>query len=149
MILQKRFLYRNLLWIWCLFLEKSSWLSNYFNIFRYYDAWSEYSRGMQVLNNLYQYLNQQHIKKQKVSYKINQIICQSYITLIFYCTKVSRSGHYLREYDDVPRQVRSRRIRIIELGTSLESSITFANYTWLVSRRTGFAGEQTASCTRY
>uniref|UniRef100_U5EWS4 Cullin-2 n=1 Tax=Corethrella appendiculata TaxID=1370023 RepID=U5EWS4_9DIPT len=34
---------------------------------RYYDAWSEYSQGIGYLNKLYLYLNQQHIKKQKLS----------------------------------------------------------------------------------
>uniref|UniRef100_A0A1A9VZX7 Cullin-2 n=1 Tax=Glossina brevipalpis TaxID=37001 RepID=A0A1A9VZX7_9MUSC len=34
---------------------------------RYYDAWSEYSKGINYLHNLYSYLNQQHIKKQKIS----------------------------------------------------------------------------------
>ncbi|XP_036321302.1 cullin-2 isoform X1 [Rhagoletis pomonella] len=34
---------------------------------RYYDAWSEYSQGVKYLDNLYSYLNQQHIKKQKIS----------------------------------------------------------------------------------
>lgn len=33
----------------------------------YYKAWSEYSKGIEYLNNLYSYLNQQHIKKQKIS----------------------------------------------------------------------------------
>ncbi|XP_053680419.1 cullin-2 [Anopheles nili] len=32
---------------------------------RYYDTWMEYSRGSQYLHNLYQYLNNQYIKKQK------------------------------------------------------------------------------------
>ncbi|XP_055599572.1 cullin-2 [Uranotaenia lowii] len=34
---------------------------------RYYDAWVEYSKGVEYLNYLYLYLNQQHIKKQKLS----------------------------------------------------------------------------------
>lgn len=34
---------------------------------RYYDAWTEYSQGVKYLDNLYSYLNQQHIKKQKIS----------------------------------------------------------------------------------
>ncbi|XP_055849653.1 cullin-2 [Episyrphus balteatus] len=34
---------------------------------RYYDAWSQYSRGIYYLDCLYLYLNQQHIKKQKLS----------------------------------------------------------------------------------
>lgn len=33
----------------------------------YYDAWSEYSKGIGYINTLYSYLNQQHIKKQKIS----------------------------------------------------------------------------------
>lgn len=36
-------------------------------LFRYYRAWSEYSKGIEYLNHLYMYLNQQHIKKQKIS----------------------------------------------------------------------------------
>lgn len=32
---------------------------------RYYNAWTEYSQGIGYINNLYLYLNQQHIKKQK------------------------------------------------------------------------------------
>lgn len=34
---------------------------------RYYDAWTEYSKGVEYLNHFYLYLNQQHIKKQKLS----------------------------------------------------------------------------------
>uniref|UniRef100_A0A182J4T9 Cullin-2 n=1 Tax=Anopheles atroparvus TaxID=41427 RepID=A0A182J4T9_ANOAO len=34
---------------------------------RYYEAWKEYSEGSQFLNFLYLYLNQQHIKKQKLN----------------------------------------------------------------------------------
>ncbi|XP_037031220.1 cullin-2 [Bradysia coprophila] len=34
---------------------------------RYYTAWNEYSKGISYLNYLYQYLNQQHIKKQRMS----------------------------------------------------------------------------------
>ncbi|XP_055381981.1 cullin-2 [Condylostylus longicornis] len=34
---------------------------------RYYNAWSQYSKGIGYLNKLYLYLNQQHIKKQKIS----------------------------------------------------------------------------------
>lgn len=34
---------------------------------RYYNAWTEYSQGVEYLNYLYLYLNQQHIKKQKMS----------------------------------------------------------------------------------
>lgn len=34
---------------------------------RYYDAWSQYSKGINYLDCLYLYLNQQHIKKQKLS----------------------------------------------------------------------------------
>lgn len=34
---------------------------------RYYDAWSEYSKGIKHLHSLYSYLNLQHIKKQKTS----------------------------------------------------------------------------------
>lgn len=34
---------------------------------RYYDAWSEYSKGIVDLHCLYTYLNIQHIKKQKIS----------------------------------------------------------------------------------
>lgn len=34
---------------------------------RYFNAWSEYSKGIEFLNSLYLYLNQQHIKKQKLS----------------------------------------------------------------------------------
>lgn len=34
---------------------------------RYFNAWSEYSQGIEFLNSLYLYLNQQHIKKQKLS----------------------------------------------------------------------------------
>lgn len=33
----------------------------------YYSAWSEYSQGVSYLHSLYLYLNQQHIKKQKLS----------------------------------------------------------------------------------
>lgn len=33
----------------------------------YYDAWTEYSQGINYLHRLYLYLNQQHIKKQKLS----------------------------------------------------------------------------------
>jgi len=33
----------------------------------YHDAWKEFSRGIDYLHLLYSYLNQQHIKKQKVS----------------------------------------------------------------------------------
>lgn len=36
-------------------------------LFRYFKAWSEYSKGIEYLNHLYLYLNQQHIKKQKLS----------------------------------------------------------------------------------
>lgn len=32
---------------------------------RYYAAWIEYSQGVEYLNNLYSYLNQQHIKRNK------------------------------------------------------------------------------------
>lgn len=34
---------------------------------RYHDAWAQYSKGVEFLNHLYLYLNQQHIKKQKLS----------------------------------------------------------------------------------
>lgn len=34
---------------------------------RYYSAWIEYSQGVEYLNYLYQYLNQQHIKRNKSS----------------------------------------------------------------------------------
>ncbi|XP_077299793.1 cullin 2 [Arctopsyche grandis] len=34
---------------------------------RYYDAWTQYSEGLQYLNNLYLYLNQQHIRKHKIA----------------------------------------------------------------------------------
>lgn len=34
---------------------------------RYYVAWTEYSKGVEFLNYLYLYLNQQHIKKQKLT----------------------------------------------------------------------------------
>lgn len=34
---------------------------------KYYSAWKNYSQGLEYLNYLYLYLNQQHIKKQKVS----------------------------------------------------------------------------------
>ncbi|CRK97842.1 CLUMA_CG011218, isoform A [Clunio marinus] len=34
---------------------------------KYYSAWKNYSEGLGFLNSLYSYLNQQHIKKQKVS----------------------------------------------------------------------------------
>ncbi|KAL1465546.1 hypothetical protein WDU94_005103 [Cyamophila willieti] len=33
----------------------------------YYDAWNEYSQGINYMHQLYLYLNQQHIKKQKLS----------------------------------------------------------------------------------
>ena len=33
----------------------------------YHEAWKEFSRGIDYLHMLYSYLNQQHIKKQKVS----------------------------------------------------------------------------------
>ncbi|KAF6213468.1 hypothetical protein GE061_011188 [Apolygus lucorum] len=33
----------------------------------YYQAWTEYSQGINYLHRLYSYLNQQHIKKQKLS----------------------------------------------------------------------------------
>ncbi|KAI5713274.1 hypothetical protein M8J76_000033 [Diaphorina citri] len=33
----------------------------------YYDAWTEYSQGINYMHQLYLYLNQQHIKKQKLS----------------------------------------------------------------------------------
>ncbi|GAB0088443.1 Cullin [Sergentomyia squamirostris] len=36
-------------------------------LWRYYEAWSEYSRGIGYLNFLYMYLNMQHIKKKKLS----------------------------------------------------------------------------------
>lgn len=36
-------------------------------LFRYYKVWSTYSKGIEYLNYLYLYLNQQHIKKQKLS----------------------------------------------------------------------------------
>lgn len=36
-------------------------------LLRYYNAWSEYSTGLQYLNLLYKYLNTQHIRKQKMS----------------------------------------------------------------------------------
>lgn len=36
-------------------------------LFRYFRAWTEYSKGIEYLNYLYMYLNQQHIKKQKLS----------------------------------------------------------------------------------
>ncbi|XP_063706724.1 cullin-2 [Culicoides brevitarsis] len=36
-------------------------------LFRYFRAWNEYSKGIEYLNYLYMYLNQQHIKKQKLS----------------------------------------------------------------------------------
>lgn len=36
-------------------------------LLRYYNAWSEYSLGLQYLNLLYKYLNTQHIRKQKMS----------------------------------------------------------------------------------
>lgn len=36
-------------------------------LLRYYNAWSEYSQGLQYLNLLYKYLNTQHIRKQKMS----------------------------------------------------------------------------------
>lgn len=36
-------------------------------LFRYYKAWQVYSKGIEYLNHLYLYLNQQHIKKQKLS----------------------------------------------------------------------------------
>lgn len=36
-------------------------------LLRYYNAWSEYSLGLQYLNLLYKYLNTQHIRKQKIS----------------------------------------------------------------------------------
>uniref|UniRef100_A0A182MMV6 Cullin-2 n=1 Tax=Anopheles culicifacies TaxID=139723 RepID=A0A182MMV6_9DIPT len=41
--------------------------SSYQLLERYYDVWVEYSHGSQYLNNLYNYLNQQHIKKQKLN----------------------------------------------------------------------------------
>ncbi|XP_017858090.1 PREDICTED: cullin-2 [Drosophila arizonae] len=34
---------------------------------RYYTTWTEYSQGIQYLHKLYNYLNQQHIKKQKIT----------------------------------------------------------------------------------
>ncbi|XP_030243837.1 cullin-2-like [Drosophila navojoa] len=34
---------------------------------RYYNTWREYSQGIQYLHKLYNYLNQQHIKKQKIT----------------------------------------------------------------------------------
>ncbi|XP_058455758.1 cullin-2 isoform X1 [Malaya genurostris] len=34
---------------------------------RYFIAWTEYSKGIEYLNHLFLYLNQQHIKKQKLS----------------------------------------------------------------------------------
>lgn len=33
----------------------------------YYEAWCEYSKGVEYLHNLYSYLNQQYIRKQKIS----------------------------------------------------------------------------------
>lgn len=36
-------------------------------LLRYFNAWSEYSRGLEYLNHLYMYLNTQHIRKQKMS----------------------------------------------------------------------------------
>lgn len=36
-------------------------------LFRYYQAWREYSQGANYLNNLYSYLNLQHVKRQKIS----------------------------------------------------------------------------------
>ncbi|XP_052902134.1 cullin-2 [Anopheles moucheti] len=40
---------------------------SYLLLERYYEVWVEYSHGSQYLNNLYNYLNQQHIKKQKLN----------------------------------------------------------------------------------
>lgn len=34
---------------------------------RYYAAWNEYSKGIDYLNNLYSYLNQQHIKRHRAT----------------------------------------------------------------------------------
>uniref|UniRef100_A0A2M4AJL6 Cullin-2 n=1 Tax=Anopheles triannulatus TaxID=58253 RepID=A0A2M4AJL6_9DIPT len=34
---------------------------------RYHEVWKEYSEGSKYLNNIYQYLNNQHIKKQKLN----------------------------------------------------------------------------------
>ncbi|XP_041760538.1 cullin-2 isoform X1 [Anopheles merus] len=45
----------------------SSSASPYLLLERYYDVWMEYSSGSQYLNHLYLYLNQQHIKKQKLN----------------------------------------------------------------------------------
>ncbi|XP_035900957.1 cullin-2 [Anopheles stephensi] len=45
----------------------SSGSGSYLLLERYFDAWVEYSRGSQYLNHLYLYLNQQHIKKQKLN----------------------------------------------------------------------------------
>lgn len=36
-------------------------------LIRYYNAWTEYSQGIEFLNYLYLYLNQQHIKSKKIS----------------------------------------------------------------------------------
>lgn len=36
-------------------------------LFRYYDAWMDYSMGIDYLNHLYSYLNLQHIKSKKIS----------------------------------------------------------------------------------
>lgn len=48
--------------------ESHSFESNRNNILlNYYDEWIVYSKGSEYLNNLYCYLNQQHIKKQKMS----------------------------------------------------------------------------------
>lgn len=37
---------------------------------RYYAAWVEYSQGVEYLNYLYQYLNQQHIKRNKYTAEV-------------------------------------------------------------------------------
>lgn len=47
--------------------DSSSSSSSSSLLLRYYNAWSEYSLGLQYLNLLYKYLNTQHIRKQKMS----------------------------------------------------------------------------------
>ncbi|CAO1413455.1 unnamed protein product [Diamesa serratosioi] len=41
--------------------------NNFLMLPKYFNAWKNYSQGLEYLNYLYLYLNQQHIKKQKIS----------------------------------------------------------------------------------
>lgn len=50
-----------------LLVEVESYNDNWDLLTAYHRAWTEYSQGIYYLHSLYLYLNQQHIKKQKLS----------------------------------------------------------------------------------